>query len=101
MLRTRYETLAQNLRITAAVLSRSHEFRPTVQALRADGWLDWHILTAIWNIVMNYRSPLAARFSEETVRQMRRTASSPESATASPGCLPPSQLAVTHTASDT
>ena len=84
MLRTRYETLAQSLRITAAVLSRSQEFRPTVQALRADRWLDWHILTAISNIVMNYRSPLTARSSEEAVREMIRTASSPESATAPP-----------------
>ena len=84
MLRTRYETLAQSLRITVAVLSGSQEFRPTVQALRADGWLDWHILTAISNIAMNYRSPLGARPSEETVREMLRTASSSESATAPP-----------------
>ena len=84
MLRTRYETLAQSLRITVAVLSGSQEFRPTVQALRADGWLDWHILTAIGNIAMNYRSPLGAQPSEEAVREMLRTASSPESATAPP-----------------
>ena len=84
MLRTRYETLAQSLWITATMLSCSQVFRPTVQALRADGWLDWHILTAISNIAMNYRSQLDARPSEKTVREMIRTASSPESATAPP-----------------
>ena len=66
------------------MLSGSQEFRPTIQALRAAGWLDWHILTAISNITMNYRSPLGAQPSEETVREMMRTASSSESATAPP-----------------
>ena len=57
-LETRYEALAQSVRITAAVLHHSEEFRTTLQALRADGWLDWHILTAISNVAMNYRFPL-------------------------------------------
>jgi len=84
MLRTRYETLTQSLRITVAVLSCAQEFRPTVRALREDGWLDWHILIAISNIATNYRYPLGARPSEETAREMMRTISSPESAAAPP-----------------
>ena len=84
MLRTRYETLTQSLRITVAVLARAQEFRSTVQALRADGWLDWHILTAISNITMNYRYPLGAQPSEETVLELMRITSSPESPTANP-----------------
>ena len=85
LLQTRYENLAQGLRITTAVLSCSEEFRPTVQALRANGWLDWHILTAIANITMNYRFPLSSTPpSGEYLNEMVRSASSPESATAPP-----------------
>ena len=85
LLRSRYETLARSLRITAAVLSCSEEFQTTLQTLRAEGWLDWHILTAIANIAMNYRFPLSSGPpSEETLREMMRTSSSPESATAPP-----------------
>ena len=84
-LQTRYEALAQSVRITAVVLHRSEEFRTTLQALREDGWLDWHILTAISNIAMNYRFPLSAMPpTEEYLREMYRSASSPESATAPP-----------------
>ena len=90
-LQTRYEALAQSVRITAAVLCRSEEFRPTLQALRADGWLDWHILTAISNIAMNYRFPLSSTPpTEEYLKEMFRSASSPESATAPP--VPVSQF---------
>ena len=85
LLRSRYETLARSVRITAAVLSRSEEFQTTLQTLRAEGWLDWHILTAIANIAMNYRFPLnSGPPSEETLREMMRTTLSPESATAPP-----------------
>ena len=90
-LRTRYEKFAQALRITVVALSCSEEFRPTVRALRTDGWLDWHILTAIANVVMNYRFPLSStRPSEEFLREMVRSTSGPESATAPP--VPVSQF---------
>ena len=85
LLRTRYENLARVLRITAVVLSCSEEFRPTIRTLRADGWLDWHILTAIANITMNYRFTLSpSRPSDESMNEMMQNASSPESATAPP-----------------
>ena len=90
-LQTRYETLAPSVRITAAALHRSEEFRPTLQALRVNGWLDWHILTAIANIAMNYRFPLSSMPPpEEYLREMVRSASNPESATARP--VPVSQF---------
>ncbi len=86
LLQTRYDNLAKSLRLTVARLASAAEFRPTVDRLRARGWLDWHILTAIFNIVMNYRFPsdLLDSFSEEAQREMLAPAFGPESATAEP-----------------
>ena len=86
LLQTRYENLAKSLRITIVMLALSEVFRPTVEMLRARGWLDWHILAATANIVLNYRFP-PDRFnilSEETQRDMMKAAYSAESATADP-----------------
>ena len=86
LLQTRYMTLAKSLRITVVMLASSEEFRSTVGALRTTGWLDWHILAAVANIVMNYRFP-SDRFnllSETTQREMMQAMSRPESATAEP-----------------
>ena len=68
------------------MLASSEEFRATVRTLRAKGWLDWHILAAIFNIVMNYRFPVN-RYDlplEETENQMIREALQVENASASP-----------------
>ena len=86
LLQTRYLNLAEGLRITVEILASSEEFRRTVETLRARGWLDWHILAAVFNIVMNYRF-LGNRFnllSEETKREMIEAAFRPESATDNP-----------------
>ena len=85
-LQTRYDTLAQSLRITTVRLSVSEEFRAIAARLRAEGWLDWHILIAVSNITINYRYPIGASTppSEETQRQIVQAASNPESATAPP-----------------
>ena len=86
LLETRYANLAKSLRITLEMLATSGDFRLTVEKLRARGWLDWHILTAIFNIVVNYRFR-EKRFdlgSEETMREMIDTGFHPESATAEP-----------------
>ena len=86
LLRTRYKNLASGLRITVEVLASSGEFRGTLEILRARGWLDWHILTAIFNIVINYRFP-RNRFnthSEEAYIEMMEAAFRPESATDTP-----------------
>ena len=52
----------------------------------AGGWLDWHILAAIFNIVMNYRFPVdrSNPDSEVTQQEMIEVAFNPESATAKP-----------------
>jgi hypothetical protein len=39
-------------------LAASASFRATALALRDDGWRDWHLLTAVLNIVVNYRLSL-------------------------------------------
>ena len=86
LLQTRYQNLASSLRITVEVLASSEEFRGTVETLRARGWLDWHILTAIFNILMNHRFPIN-RFnmpSEEAQKEMMEAAFSPESPTDAP-----------------
>ena len=86
LLQTRYGNLAKSLRITITMLASSEEFRPVVETLRAEGWLDWHILTAILNIVMNYRFPTDPFNppSEENQREMMQAAYGAESATAKP-----------------
>ena len=86
LLQTRYQNLAKGLRITIPMLASSEEFRLTVEALRAKGWLDWHVLAAIFNIVMNYRF-LGDRYKlplEEIRSEMMRAAFRAESATEEP-----------------
>lgn len=61
MARNRYRNCAGALRETVAALRGSAQFIRTVKALRAEGWLDWHILTAVLNIVLNYRQSWTAR----------------------------------------
>ena len=86
LLQTRYQNLASGLRITAEVLASSDEFWGTVQTLRARGWLDWHVLTAILNIVLNYRFPSNRfnRLSEEANKEMTEAAFRLESANDKP-----------------
>ena len=86
LLQTRYQNLAGGLRITVEALASSVMFRDTVETLRASGWLDWHILTAIFNIVMNYRFPgsRSDMLSEEGNKEMMEAAFRQESATDAP-----------------
>ena len=79
LLRTRYDNLAKSLRITVAMLASAEAFRSIVQELRTQGWLDWHVLTAILNIVMNYRFP-----ADPVTEEMIQAAYGAESASAEP-----------------
>ncbi len=92
LLHTRYDNLAKSLRITSVMLRYSPQFQPTIKVLREKRWLDWHLLTAVHNFVMNYRFPEDRfdRLSEETQRKMKSMAFGLESATASP--LPVARL---------
>lgn len=86
LLETRYKNLAKSLRFTVVMLASSDDFLSTVEAVRSEGWLDWHILAAVVNIVMNHRFPPDRfdRFSEVTQRKMVQEAFRAESATAEP-----------------
>ena len=81
LLCNRYVTLESCLRNTVPTLRQSAEFSEMVAALRAQDWLDWHILTGIHNIVINYRNPLTDRIlrSEKERQEWEREARSPES----------------------
>lgn len=79
LLQNRYRNLANSLRTTIPLLVSREEFRRTVTDLRAKGWLDWHILVAIFNIAMNLRVPAntllrvsegkGSRADQEAIRQ--------------------------------
>ena len=86
LLETRYKNLAQSLRFTVVMLASSEEFRPTVERLRSEGWLDWHILAAIANIVLNHRFPPDRfdRLPEAAQQEMIRAEFRVESPTAEP-----------------
>ncbi|MCY4449415.1 MAG: hypothetical protein OXE02_11315 [Chloroflexi bacterium] len=86
LLETRYQNLAKNLRITLVRLASSEEFLSFTEALRKEGWRDWHIMTAAFNIVRNYRllGSNLHLLSEETREEIMRAAFEPESPTAVP-----------------
>lgn len=54
-LEIRYKKSIPPIKYTIKRLSKNPEFVSTIQSLRADGWLDWHILLVINNIAVNYR----------------------------------------------
>ena len=86
ILQTRYQNLASGLRITMVRLASSSEFQNTLQTLRNNGWLDWHILIAIFNIVINHRNPINPheKSIEEGKKQMFKAAFQAESGAAEP-----------------
>lgn len=52
----RYETIPAVIGPTLALLLESAEFIRTARILKSEGWLDWHLLIAIVNIVINRRA---------------------------------------------
>lgn len=55
MLSTRYEQLPALMPVTLSALRGDRRFATTVALVRQRGWLDWHILTAIFNLTMQVR----------------------------------------------
>lgn len=86
ILKKRYQSLASGLRITMVRLASSKEFHKTLQTLRSNGWLDWHILIAIFNIVINHRNPvdLAEHSLEEGKERLTKAALQVESGADAP-----------------
>lgn len=55
MLVTRYEQLPALMPVTLGILRGDRRFATIVALLRQRGWLDWHILTAIFNVILQVR----------------------------------------------
>jgi hypothetical protein len=55
MVRTRYERLPPLLRHTLPRLLADPRIRAVFAELRGEGWKDWHLLTALANLVVNAR----------------------------------------------
>jgi hypothetical protein len=91
----RYETIPGLLRSTLPSLRRDRQFRETVRALRADGWLDWQILVAVFNVAANarIRATPPPRSAEEAQRlQERFLAPEPVDDPLEPGIFAPELL---------
>lgn len=54
--RNRYANMLPIVRYTAMRLAADPDFRGTASQLRQEGWLDWHLLTAVANAVGNHRA---------------------------------------------
>lgn len=54
-LKNRYSRLPIPIKYTLKRLSKNPEFIKTVEKLRAEGWLDWHIMAAVASATINYR----------------------------------------------
>ncbi|MFW6122046.1 MAG: hypothetical protein ACOC80_14280, partial [Petrotogales bacterium] len=55
LLRNRYSRVLIPIKFTLSRLQKNADFKKVVQKLRGEGWLDWHILTAINNLTISYR----------------------------------------------
>ena len=55
MIQRRYDRCTKALKFTLARLRQYKPFVKTVETLKAKGWLDWHILTAVANLAVNYK----------------------------------------------
>ncbi len=54
-LRSRYSNVIPPIEFTLKRLMTNQQFISTLNKLRSEGWLDWHILAAICTITVNYR----------------------------------------------
>ena len=94
MLRNRYELLPSLVAFTLPRLNADPSFRHVVHELRSRGWLDWHILTAVLNVSLNYRIRAASALdeppSEDELRRLSEQARRPE--TEDMRAVPPSRF---------
>jgi hypothetical protein len=65
LIQLRYDRIPSQFSFTLNRLNSSEPFRKTVRILRRKGWLDWHILLAIANIVINQRAALRTKAKGE------------------------------------
>lgn len=53
-LKNRYARSIIPIKYSLKSLMANYEFRSTIEKLREDGWLDWHILSSVMSAVVNY-----------------------------------------------
>lgn len=70
----RYAVYSISLRRTIPLLAADSGFQELLTLLRAQGWLDWHVLQAVGNLVTNRRLPEDAHLQDpaELAAQARR-----------------------------
>ncbi len=101
MLMNRYEQVPAIMRRTLPRLQRDSAFRGTVAQLRAAGWLDWHLLTGVYNVLLqfrlahaglNTREALEAPGAAEAARELAFTPESDDEPDAAMGAFSPNAL---------
>ncbi len=55
VINNRYKEIKDRIPNTLKNLSSNPKFRAVILQMRSKGWLDWHILCAIYNIAVDYR----------------------------------------------
>jgi hypothetical protein len=82
MAATRYARISALLPTTLERLRADTAFREIVARLRAEEWLDWHILTAVYNVAANHRlgeaglntyGAIVSREGQEAARRLTQT----------------------------
>jgi hypothetical protein len=71
MIRARYSSSLPPIRLTLKKLLADPDFRATVDKLRGEGWLDWHFLNTLNNIVITYRVSRISEASESEEAEIR------------------------------
>lgn len=85
----RYEETQRIFPKTLERLRGTRAFQELVQAVRNEGWRDWHILSAVANLAMNYRNHQAG-LTPEQIRKAGLSLGKPETEESSP--LPTAQF---------
>jgi hypothetical protein len=66
-IKERYEWLPTLMSRTLPTLRGNTEIRQTLITLRSRGWLDWHLVLAVYNVCLNYRARPFTHKSRSTV----------------------------------
>lgn len=93
MIQGRYERSEQMLNQTLQRLAEDEDFKSTYRQLQEAGWLDWHVLMALVNSRINFRTLSEGLTLEEAREQRRREPRHSDESPQEPA-LPPEWLSV-------
>lgn len=60
-LRNRYNNGLAQFQLTVEILRKTTDFKKIIDELKSENWLDWHIMSAITHVAMNYQYSLVAK----------------------------------------